>query len=368
MTQLCLRWTHYESSILQVFQEMYEAHSLVDVTIGCERSSLKAHKMVLAASSPYFQALFMDNPCKHPIVILKDIKFDDLKALIEFMYRGEVTVTQDQLPSLLKAAETLQITRLTDMGSKPSFAPIETQSVTNVPSLITYSKKKRKRAKLDGKSSSSAAETSETGMSDESDGEKSDFQSPPKQQNQQQLRHQQQQQQQHQQQEVAYVLETDSGSHVTLTSTSDDPEPGQEIQLVEDREQSSRLIEISMASVVDQPDGSVAIQAADIEAATPEGEEGKVTFDTLDHVNVISVGNAMFTSPGGTASHAIVLLKKKQSFVWEHFSETGKGSVKCRKCSKLLAYKDSSGSTSNMIKHLKTVHSIERVSKPPLQE
>lgn len=57
-----------------------------------------------------------------------------------------------------------------------------------------------------------------------------------------------------------------------------------------------------------------------------------------------------------------------ESFVWEYFSETGKGSVKCRKCAKLLSYKDTSGSTSNMIKHLKTVHSVERAFKPPLQE
>lgn len=71
-------------------------------------NSLKAHKMVLAACSPYFQSLFLTNPCKHPIVILKDVRYVDLKAIIDFMYRGEVNVSQDQLSALLKTAEMLK--------------------------------------------------------------------------------------------------------------------------------------------------------------------------------------------------------------------------------------------------------------------
>jgi len=42
------------------------------------------------------------NPCKHPIVILKDVKFEDLKVIVDFMYYGEVNVSQEQLPAILK--------------------------------------------------------------------------------------------------------------------------------------------------------------------------------------------------------------------------------------------------------------------------
>ena len=37
-----------------------------------------------------FQTLFQTNPCKHPIVFLKDVKGQELEALIEFIYKGEV--------------------------------------------------------------------------------------------------------------------------------------------------------------------------------------------------------------------------------------------------------------------------------------
>lgn len=40
---------------------------------------------------------------------MKDLRFWEVQALVDFMYRGEVNVTQDKLPSLLAAAEALQI-------------------------------------------------------------------------------------------------------------------------------------------------------------------------------------------------------------------------------------------------------------------
>jgi len=40
----------------------------------------------------------MDNPCKHPTIILPyDICFNDLKFIIEFVYRGEIDVSQAEL-------------------------------------------------------------------------------------------------------------------------------------------------------------------------------------------------------------------------------------------------------------------------------
>ncbi|GBP17376.1 Protein tramtrack, alpha isoform, partial [Eumeta japonica] len=45
--------------------------------------------VVLSACSSYFQSLFLDHPEKHPIVILKDVRFAELQTLVEFMYKGE---------------------------------------------------------------------------------------------------------------------------------------------------------------------------------------------------------------------------------------------------------------------------------------
>ena len=67
----------------------------------------------------FFQTLFAQTTDKHPIVILKAVPHAELKALLEYMYRGEVNVVQDQLGPLIKTAESLKIKGLADGGSKP---------------------------------------------------------------------------------------------------------------------------------------------------------------------------------------------------------------------------------------------------------
>lgn len=50
-----------------------------------------------------------ENPCQHPVIILKDVKHTELVALLKFIYQGEVNVRQDDLPNFLKVAQMLQI-------------------------------------------------------------------------------------------------------------------------------------------------------------------------------------------------------------------------------------------------------------------
>lgn len=90
--------------------------------------------MVLSACSPYFQALFINHPEKHPIVILKDITFADMKSLLDFMYRGEVSVDQERLTAFLRVAESLRIKGLTEVNDdKPEKTEPTTQSQPQPP-------------------------------------------------------------------------------------------------------------------------------------------------------------------------------------------------------------------------------------------
>lgn len=57
--------------------------------------------------------LSQGNSCKHPIVILKDVNYRDLSAMLHFMYQGEVNIKQEDIASFLKVAEILKIKGLT---------------------------------------------------------------------------------------------------------------------------------------------------------------------------------------------------------------------------------------------------------------
>ncbi|XP_014290767.1 protein jim lovell isoform X2 [Halyomorpha halys] len=104
-----LRWNNHQHHLLTAFDTLLQNETLVDVTLVCEETSFKAHKVVLSACSPYFQRIFSETPCKHPVIVLKDLRGWEVQAIVDFMYRGEISVEQEQLTSLIKAAESLQV-------------------------------------------------------------------------------------------------------------------------------------------------------------------------------------------------------------------------------------------------------------------
>ncbi|XP_041778924.1 broad-complex core protein isoform X2 [Anopheles merus] len=113
--QYALKWNDFQSSILSSFRHLRDEEDFVDVTIACDSRSFTAHKVVLSACSPYFRKLLKANPCEHPIVILRDVRSEDIENLLRFMYNGEVHIGQDQLSDFLKTAQLLQVRGLADV-------------------------------------------------------------------------------------------------------------------------------------------------------------------------------------------------------------------------------------------------------------
>lgn len=65
-----------------------------------------------------FCFIFQSTPCKHPVIVLQDVAFTDLHALVEFIYHGEVNVHQRSLSSFLKTAEVLRVSGLTQQQAE----------------------------------------------------------------------------------------------------------------------------------------------------------------------------------------------------------------------------------------------------------
>ncbi|GLG94592.1 uncharacterized protein GBIM_01781 [Gryllus bimaculatus] len=199
MEELSLKWDEHHPAVISVFEELLAKGTLVDCTIAADGQYMKAHKVVLAACSPYFEhsgscddnamcvedpyhpeinfettslsekcnvffteadlkrfnyykpdvvemnlrlsladvtaimndtsvipvkecvifyMLFSQESEKNPIVVLKDMKFQELKHLIDFVYRGQVKLPKDQLDAFVSAAESLQIKGLSGQQKK----------------------------------------------------------------------------------------------------------------------------------------------------------------------------------------------------------------------------------------------------------
>ncbi|KRJ98943.1 longitudinals lacking protein, isoforms H/M/V isoform X14 [Drosophila yakuba] len=148
--QFCLRWNNHQSTLISVFDTLLENETLVDCTLAAEGKFLKAHKVVLSACSPYFATLLQEQYDKHPIFILKDVKYQELRAMMDYMYRGEVNISQDQLAALLKAAESLQIKGLSDNRTGGGAAPKPESSGHHRGGKLSgaYTLEQTKRARL----------------------------------------------------------------------------------------------------------------------------------------------------------------------------------------------------------------------------
>ena len=107
--EFCLKWNNYLDVFHGAFLSLLNSEYFTDVTLSCDSQSVKCHRLVLSSCSSYFETLLLGISHPHPIIILKDVKFQDLIALVKFMYTGEVNVPQAQTSSLIKVAEMLKV-------------------------------------------------------------------------------------------------------------------------------------------------------------------------------------------------------------------------------------------------------------------
>ncbi|KAI9583808.1 hypothetical protein GQX74_005556 [Glossina fuscipes] len=73
---------------------------------------IPAHKVVLAALSPYFCAMFIES--QQDRIILQGVDPHALKLLIEYMYTSTLEINKENVVELLTAANLLQLTDVRD--------------------------------------------------------------------------------------------------------------------------------------------------------------------------------------------------------------------------------------------------------------
>lgn len=128
--QFHLRWNDFEHNISVAIRELREEKDFFDITLVCEdQKQIHAHKVILAACSPFFREVLHHNPHTHPLIFMRGVKFNDLKAILKFMYNGELFMTQSDLHSFLSVAEDLKIKGLTQNGEKESVRKTSSPSV-----------------------------------------------------------------------------------------------------------------------------------------------------------------------------------------------------------------------------------------------
>lgn len=73
--------------------ELLEDKQFTDITLVVAGEEIRAHKIILAASSLYFRRLFNSSPdeTKTDRIEIVDFEPQTVKAMLEYMYRGVIT-------------------------------------------------------------------------------------------------------------------------------------------------------------------------------------------------------------------------------------------------------------------------------------
>ena len=105
-----LRWGDFHTAASNAFASLREDIYFADVTLACEDGhQIDAHKVVLVASSPIFRNLLRRSKLANPIIFMRGVGSENLEAIVDFIYRGEANVTQENLNSFLAFAQELKL-------------------------------------------------------------------------------------------------------------------------------------------------------------------------------------------------------------------------------------------------------------------
>ena len=86
---LCLRWHDFKDNFQSTFMFLKDDKDYADVTLASDDGQLlMAHKVILAASSPFLETILQENEHAHPILYLEGFQTKDLKSILEFIYQG----------------------------------------------------------------------------------------------------------------------------------------------------------------------------------------------------------------------------------------------------------------------------------------
>ncbi|XP_039269437.2 uncharacterized protein LOC120344336 [Styela clava] len=103
-------------NVMLSMEQMKNREFLCDFIINVDKYSFKTHRVVLAACSSYFNAMFSSNmkEVREGSVTMMDIESDAMRKCIEYMYVGEVDISMEEVEDVLHVSKLIQLDGLSE--------------------------------------------------------------------------------------------------------------------------------------------------------------------------------------------------------------------------------------------------------------
>ena len=100
----------HSAQVFISFAEMREMEEMCDIKIETSVDELPAHKIVLAACSPYFREVFKDMDTEEEVHVIPE-EYDSkvITAIINYFYTGRLDIEASLLPNVITTAMFFQV-------------------------------------------------------------------------------------------------------------------------------------------------------------------------------------------------------------------------------------------------------------------
>jgi len=130
--KIVLAGDDFGNDLMYFFKELANDEDFTNVTLVTDGGrTIKAHKVVLSAFSPFFKNLLVNNVHQHPLLYLRGVQHEDLRAILDFIYLGQTKVEMNKVDQFIDLATDLQIKGLR-ADSGPSDETNKSQVKENV--------------------------------------------------------------------------------------------------------------------------------------------------------------------------------------------------------------------------------------------
>jgi hypothetical protein len=134
----CMKVNDFDANLVNSLSELKDSEEFFDVTlVSDDETPFRAHKVILSASSPFFRNVLKFNQNNFPLLYIRGLTSKDLANVVEFLYRGEVTVAHEDLDQFLKVSRDLKL--------KGMYENEEVNKYDTDESLMKEEVKKRKK-------------------------------------------------------------------------------------------------------------------------------------------------------------------------------------------------------------------------------
>ena len=98
--------------VLEFANQSRTAGEFTDVTVVLRRTNIPANKLILSCCSEFFRTMFQTQMRKRygtQVNITADLDENSVKALIDFIYTGKITINNKNVMHLVKASDYLKL-------------------------------------------------------------------------------------------------------------------------------------------------------------------------------------------------------------------------------------------------------------------